>query len=204
MRWEKTKDWVVISYDGFSLYLIIVDKAPHFVWVFLTNSKSPPLDIIKEFLIQHGRDDGGSIRTNQLLRDFHYTLEPIGADSSSQNSAVEVYNDKFAVRTRTLFYGSGFPAKFWPQGSPLAIKTQGCLAHQSGRQPCLNIADAQDVFAKAIASGFTSVTLLFSHPEIHQDISHDSFLIVSSAPFSLHIYDQMNKHWDFTTVANYL
>ncbi len=26
---------------------------------------------------------------------------------------VEIYNDKLAVRTRTLLYGSGLPAKFW-------------------------------------------------------------------------------------------
>ncbi len=48
-----------------------------------------------------------------LLRDFHYTLEPTGADSPSHNCAVEVYNDEFAVRTRTLLYGFSLPAKFW-------------------------------------------------------------------------------------------
>ena len=48
-----------------------------------------------------------------LLPDFHYTLEPTGADSPSQNGAVEIYNDKFAVRTRNLLNSSGLPAKFW-------------------------------------------------------------------------------------------
>jgi hypothetical protein len=48
-----------------------------------------------------------------LLWDFHYTLEPTGVDSPSQIGAVEVYNDKFAIRTRTLLYGSGLPSKFW-------------------------------------------------------------------------------------------
>jgi hypothetical protein len=87
-RRDKRKDWVVFSYDGFLPYLLIVDETSCFVWVFMTNSKSPPLDIIKEFLIQHGHDNGGSVCTNQggelakssvfqnmLLRDFHYTLE---------------------------------------------------------------------------------------------------------------------------------
>jgi hypothetical protein len=108
------------------MYLLIVDESSSFVWVFLTESKSPPIDIIKEFLTQHGHDDGGCIRTDQgselarssafqdmLLRDFHYTLEPTGADSPSQNGAVEVYNDKLAVRTCTLLYGFSLPAKFW-------------------------------------------------------------------------------------------
>ncbi len=107
---DKTKDRVVCSYDGYSSYLLIVDEASRFFWVFLTDLKSPPIDIIKEFLTQHGHDDGGCIRTDQggelarslafqdtLLRDFHYTLEPTGMDSPSQNGAVEVYNDKFTV-----------------------------------------------------------------------------------------------------------
>ncbi len=125
-RRDKSKDRVVFSYDGFTLYLLVVDKASRFVWVFLTATKSPPIDIIKEFLIQHGHEDGGCIRTDQggelarssaiqdmLLRDFHYTLEPTGADSPAQNGAVKIYNDKFTVRTCSLLYGSGLPAKFW-------------------------------------------------------------------------------------------
>ena len=93
--------------------------------MFLPASKSPPLDIVKEFLNQHGHKDGGCVRTNQggelarnlafqdmLLWDFHYTLEPTGADSPSQNGAVEIYNNEFGVCTRTLLYGSGLPAKF--------------------------------------------------------------------------------------------
>ena len=114
-RRDKAKDRVVFSYDGYSSYLLIVDEASRYIWVFLTASKSPPLDIVKEFLNQQGHEDGGCVRTDQggelarssafqdmLLRDFHYTLEPTGADSPSQNGAVEIYNDKFGVRTRTL------------------------------------------------------------------------------------------------------
>jgi hypothetical protein len=58
--------------------------------------------------------------------------------------------------------------------------------------------------AKASVSGLPSLTLLFSHPEVRQDISHDGLPIISSAPFSQHIHDQLNKHWDFSTVAEYL
>ncbi len=79
----------MLSFDRYSTYLLIVDESSCFVWVFLTESKSPSIDIIKEFLTQHGHDDGGCIRTDQggelarssafqdmLLWDFHYTLEP--------------------------------------------------------------------------------------------------------------------------------
>jgi len=84
------------------------------------------LDIISEFLWHHGHDNGGCIRTDQggdlaryiafqdlLQWKYHYTLEPTGADSPPQNGAVEMYNDKFAVQTRTLLFGSGLPAQYW-------------------------------------------------------------------------------------------
>jgi hypothetical protein len=64
--------------------------------------------------------------------------------------------------------------------------------------------DAQAAFAKAHDSGLPFITLLFSHPEIRQDTSHDGLPIVSSARFSQHVHDQMNNRWDFSTVAEYL
>jgi hypothetical protein len=116
---------IVFSYDGYSSYLIVINEASQYVWIFLMASKEPPIAIVWEFLTQHGHDDGGCIRTDQggklarnhsfqdmVLREFHYTLKPTGVDSPSQNGAVEIYNDKLPVRTCTLLYGSGLPAKF--------------------------------------------------------------------------------------------
>jgi len=73
-----------------------------------------------------GNASGGLVRTDQggelarstqfinmLEKDFHYTVEPTGADSPSQNGAAEIYNDKQGVRVRRLLYSSGLPAKFW-------------------------------------------------------------------------------------------
>jgi hypothetical protein len=107
------------------LLLVIVDKATPYVWVFLTASKQPPLEIIAEFLHHHGHEDGGSILTDQgrelarsfdlqdlLLWKFQCTLEPTGTDSPSQNGTVKIYNDKFAVCMRTLLFGSGLPAQY--------------------------------------------------------------------------------------------
>ena len=117
---NKKSDRVVTSYDGFSSYLLIVDEATRFIWVFLTKSKAPPLDILNAFFACFGHEHGGLVRTDQggeltrssalsdlLLRKYHYVLEPTGADSPSQNGAVEIYNDKLATCTRTLLYGAG-------------------------------------------------------------------------------------------------
>ena len=77
------------------------------MWVFLTKSKEPPVDIINSFLRKFGHDNGGSIRSDQggelakspaladmVLREHNYVFEPTGADSPSQNGGVETYNDK--------------------------------------------------------------------------------------------------------------
>ncbi len=125
-RPQKGKDRIVRSYDGFTSYLLIIDEATWYVWVFLTASKDPPLDIVSEFLHHHGHKDGGSILTHQggelarsldlqdlVLQKFHYTLEPTGTNSPSQNGAVEIYNDKFAVRVHTLLFGSGLSTEYW-------------------------------------------------------------------------------------------
>jgi hypothetical protein len=63
-RPDKSKDRVIQSFDGYSSYLLIVDEASCFVWIFLTASKEPPLAIIREFLTQHGHSDGGSEHTD--------------------------------------------------------------------------------------------------------------------------------------------
>ncbi len=62
---NKTQDWVVLSFDNFTLYLLTINKALRHVWVFLTASKDPPIDIVKAFLTRFGHADGGSIWTDQ-------------------------------------------------------------------------------------------------------------------------------------------
>ena len=107
-RPDKEKDQVVLSYDGYNSYLLAVDEVSKYVWVFLTKSKEPPLDLITSFLNRFGHEKGDFLRTDQgselarsdafrqtaLTRHFEleimpsYVVEPIGADSPSQNGAV--------------------------------------------------------------------------------------------------------------------
>jgi hypothetical protein len=125
-RPNKSTDRVVSSYDGYTSYLPFIDEASRMAWVFLTKSKDPPIDIVRAFLTLHDHSNGGCVRTDQggklassgafrdlLMREFRYSLEPTGADSPSQNGAVEIYNDKLGIRTRALLYGAGLPAKYW-------------------------------------------------------------------------------------------
>jgi hypothetical protein len=140
---------VVFSYDGFSLYLMVVDEASCYAWIFLTTSKEPPMVIVWEFLTQHShvdsgciqRDQGGKLACNHAFQDmvlgnFHYTLEPTGTDSPSQNGAVEIYKNKFAFQTHTLLYGSRLPAKYWSAALVHLAYLHNCLVHLvTGKTP---------------------------------------------------------------------
>ncbi len=144
---NKKDDRVVLSYDGFSSYLLIVDEASRFVWVFLTSTKEPPLDIVDAFLSRFGHAHGGSIRTDQgdelarslalsdlVLRTHNYVLEPTGADIPSQNGSVEIYNDKLAIRARTLLYGLRLPAKYWSSVLMHSVYLHNRMVHATTRK----------------------------------------------------------------------
>ena len=132
---HKAHDRVVYSYDGYTSYLLIVDEASR---VFLTHNKTPPLNIADKFLETHGLPDGGFVRTDQGgelagSQSFvgncginHYISEPTGADTPSQNGAVEIYNDKFGSRVRSLLYGSCLPAKYWSDALRL-LNSDSCI-----------------------------------------------------------------------------
>jgi hypothetical protein len=169
---NKNTDRVVTSYDGFSSYLLIVDEATRFIWVFLTKSKAPPLDILDSFFARFGHEHGGSVRTDQggelaqsfalsnlLLRKHRYVMEPTGADSPSQNGAGEIYNNKLAVRTRTLLYvyGAGLPAKYWSSALQHSVYLHNRLVHTVTTPRRLHSRYSMDI-------NLTSDTLSFSAP----------------------------------------
>jgi hypothetical protein len=144
---DKTRAHVIKSWDGYSSYLLIGNEASRYLWVFLTKSKDPPIDIVETFLARFGHADGGVVHTDQggelarltefsdtILRNHQYVIKPTGADSPSQNGAAEIYNVKLAVRTRTLLFGSGLPAKFWSSALLHAVYLHNRLVHTVTRR----------------------------------------------------------------------
>ncbi len=59
-------------------------------------------------------------------------------------------------------------------------------------------------FAELRTSSSSSVTLLFSHPEVRPSLSQAGLPVVSSAPFTQLTHDQLNNRWEFATVAEHL
>ena len=143
-RPNKQTDRVVLSYDGYTSYLLIVDGKSRRIWSFVTKSKEPPIDIIRAFMSKFGNKNGGLVRTDQggelarcsefrtmMEKEFGYIVERTGADSPSQNGAAEIYNDKFAIKVRTLLYMAGLPAKFWSAGLQHAAYLHNRLVHSA-------------------------------------------------------------------------
>lgn len=123
-RPDKDKEHIVTSYDGFNSYLLVVDESTKYTWVYLCESKEPPVSLIEIHLDQFGHtsgfirtDQGGELAgcaefiTAMSIRKF--VVEPTGADSPNQNKQAERYNDTFGVTVRVLLYGSGLPVQFW-------------------------------------------------------------------------------------------
>jgi hypothetical protein len=81
---------------------------------------------------------------------------------------------------------------------------KGAWLIKVGDTPVLTITKAQLAFQRLQNNGTSRGILLFSHPEIRPDLTHDSIPIVSSAPFHQQVHDQLNRHWELDTVAEYL
>ena len=81
---------------------------------------------------------------------------------------------------------------------------RGAWLIQVGSALVSTISDVHEAFKDLYKSDAPSVTLWFSHPELRQDISNKGLPIISSAPFSQRAHDQLNRRWDFTSVAEHL
>ena len=92
----------ITSKDGYNSYLIIVDRATRYTWIFLTKTKEPPVNIVRKVLrkfkyksphravrVDQGKELGNSIDFSKMVNDEGFTLEVTGAESSSQNGIAE-------------------------------------------------------------------------------------------------------------------
>jgi hypothetical protein len=139
---------------------LIVDEVSHHVWVFLCQSKEPPVEIVSDFLLVYSHKRGGVLRTDQggelarsakfreamRIRNFElddgptaafpqhsafYAIEPTGAGAASQNGGVEKWNDTLATTVRALLYSAGLPPKYWSVALVHAVYLHNRRVHKS-------------------------------------------------------------------------
>ena len=106
---------LVTSTDGYRSYLLIIDRKTRYSYVFLTQSKKPPINEVRGILTKYNglyrdcsitTDNGGelakSVEFRCVIRDARYTLKTTGAFSSAQNGLVEKPNQDLARIMRAL------------------------------------------------------------------------------------------------------
>ena len=139
---DETSNKLLRSRQGFSSYLLIIDEYTRYMWAFPTKSKSPPSDIIDQFLIQYKRSSGlRRIRTDlgkELARStlvrttiskHGYTLEPTAPNSSFQNSKVERPHRTLGNMMRSMLKGSNLDKSYWADALLHAVYLKNRLPH---------------------------------------------------------------------------
>jgi hypothetical protein len=211
---------VVWSWGGYSLYLLVVDEASQFMWLFLTKSTVLPIpDKIEDYLsIQCRR---AQVNAFEIANEFKVNQSSMDMIYMSPDPYHDAFNEVIDLRCFKLEKHSTAGLAF--------LEKNGCiiLAHISPSTPCAKIPrwftwmcgawlikigdhhitsidDTQKAFKAITSAGVMSAQLLFAHPEVRLDISRCGLPIVSSEPFSLLTHAQLNDLWEFPTVAKHL
>ena len=134
----------ITSKDGFNSYLIAVDRATRYTWIFLTKSKHPPVHIARNFLKKFksknphkavrtdlGRELGQSEEFRKMIDEEGFTLEVTGAEGSSQNGIAESPNRTYAQMMRCALYSADLGPEYWSYALRLAVYIKNRLPHRS-------------------------------------------------------------------------
>jgi hypothetical protein len=142
----RTKDengHLLTSQDGYNSYLIIVDQASCYTWIFLSKHKIPPIKVIENFLHTYSNktvtqkyirtDEGGELWAShtfqQIIRDAGYILETKASDASFQNGIAERPNRTLGDMMRALLHSAQL-------GPELVGKSPRELTHPTSPHRC--------------------------------------------------------------------
>ena len=124
----------ITSKDGYNSYLIIVDRATRYTWIFLTKTKQPPVSIARRVLqkfksknphhsvrVNLGRELGNSSEFSKMVHDEGFHLEVTGAEASAQNEIAESPNKTFAQMMRCALYSADLGPEYWSYALRMAV-----------------------------------------------------------------------------------
>jgi len=133
----------ITSIDGYRSYLIVLDKATRYLWVFLTKTKAPPTNILEMFL----KEDGNPTVTRRTIRtdeeselwashafktaalDAGYLLEPTASGAPFQNGLGERPNQTLGTMVRCLLHSANLGPEFWSYALVHAVYLKNRLPH---------------------------------------------------------------------------
>jgi hypothetical protein len=130
--------WNIFSHRGFTEVLTILDACSRFIWLFCTESKKPPIHMLRWFIANLHREDHtlARIRVNEdgalegstafasFIRDeAQLNLETTGGCASFLNVRVERPNRILAERARCVLLNAGAPSMDWCYATEHAADT---------------------------------------------------------------------------------
>ena len=134
----------ITSKDGYNSYLIIVDRASRYSWIFLTKSKQPPIALARKVLSKfkstnphrtvrtdQGGELGRSEKFSKMVDDEGFVLELTGAEASKQNGIAESPNRVYAQMMRCALYSSGLGPEYWSYALRMSVYVKNRLPHKS-------------------------------------------------------------------------
>jgi hypothetical protein len=128
------KDWkakdekgrTITSLDGYRSYLLVVDHATRYKWIFLTKRKTPPIEQVSRLLetldcqatgkfimTNQGGELGKSFAFQKMIDKYDYNLKLTGAGSSEQNGRCERVHQDLGRIMRCLLHGAGLGPEYW-------------------------------------------------------------------------------------------
>jgi dUTP pyrophosphatase len=132
------------SIDGYNSYLLAIDKATRYTWIFLSKSKSPPIETTRNLLQKFKSDNPHRIvRTDQggelarshefskMIAECGFVLEQTGPDASAQNGIAERPNLTFANMMRCILYSSELGEEYWSHALLHAVYLKNRLPHSA-------------------------------------------------------------------------
>jgi len=135
----------ITSLDGYNSYLIIVDRKTRRHWVFLTKSKSPPIQFCQQFLQQNKcrfstrkiirSDQGGELYRSTAFQEMTnqegFILQPTATDASFQNGLAERPNRTLAETMRCLLHNAGLGPQYWSWALTHSVYLKNRLPHRA-------------------------------------------------------------------------
>ena len=142
-RLEDALPKVITSRQGYTCYLLIMDRKSRYTWAFPLKSRSVSTDLMTIFLQTHGnstaqpkmiRTDGEgafaeSIIFRNLVAKERFILQKTATDTSSQNGTAERPHQSLGNMVRCMLYAAAMPVEFWADALVYAVYVTNRLHH---------------------------------------------------------------------------
>jgi deoxyuridine 5'-triphosphate nucleotidohydrolase len=142
MKTESGK--TITSIDGKNSYCLIVDRATRYIWVYVGDSKEPPVEAVRLILQKFGsKNTHRTFRTDQdrglnksalfrqMLVEEKFAIELTGTDSSAQNSRAERPHRDLGQMMRCMLHSANVGPEYWSFALLHAVWIKNRIPHSS-------------------------------------------------------------------------